>query len=168
MQTKTDSWSNHKSSKTTIWLKSSHHSPRCWAKRQWVLTDWPPSSSVLGQEPWISLGQNHWRIRSGPTSRFSLQPYSSQWKPWCLHECVHLDVKKVGKNFSFQVPSTAMHSSKTCPDERDRGFLSRPAQAGHQSWRGNPGLGVLFPKGTWSMIQQFNTLKDKIRRGRKS
>ena len=56
-----------------------------------------------------------------------------------------------------------MHSSKTCPEERARGLASSPLQAGHQNWRAYPGLGALFPIGTWSMIHRFNTLTEEIK-----
>ena len=32
-------------------------------------------------------------------------------------------------------PSTAMHSSNTCPEVRAKGFARRPLHAGHQIWR---------------------------------
>ena len=72
--------------------------------------------------------------------------------------------KKLAKKESHHVPSTAMHSSKTCPDERAKGIGTSPLQAGHQNCRENPGLGDLLPRGTWSMIHRFNTLKEKIKK----
>ena len=59
----------------------------------------------------------------------------------------------------YWVPSTTMHSSKTCPEVRARGFSRRPLQAGHQIWRAYPGLGVLFPSGTWSISHCDKTFK---------
>ena len=64
----------------------------------------------------------------------------------------------------MQVPSTAIHSSRTCPEERAIGTSSIPRQAGHQCWRAYPRLGVLLPIGTWSMIHWFSTLKKEIKK----
>ena len=75
-------------------------------------------------------------------------------------------IKKLGKEKkTHHVPSTAMHSSKTCPDERAKGIGTSPLQAGHQSCRENPGLGDLLPRGTWSMIHWLSTLKKVIKEG---
>ena len=62
-------------------------------------------------------------------------------------------------NKGFQPPSTAMHSRRTWPVVKTAGVSWRPRQAGQWTRRAWPGLGVLCPKGTWSMIQRDNTLK---------
>ena len=65
---------------------------------------------------------------------------------------------------SMQVPSTTMHSSNTCPEVRAIGFSKRPRQAGHQIWLAYPGLGALFPSGTWSISHWDSTFEVSIKK----
>merc|ERR1719347_296450 len=70
---------------------------------------------------------------TGTLDLLGLKPLT--YKKWAdfslLPAALQLSMKALMPSL-MRAPSTAMHSSKTCPDERDRGFSSRPAQAGHQ------------------------------------
>ena len=96
---------------------------------------------------------------------FSLLPAALHSSRNALMPSLILVPRKVLKtrNNPNYVPSTAMQSSKTCPELSTQGVSRRPLHAGQCMSRGCPGRGALLPNGAWSIIHSAITLIEKLR-----
>ena len=96
---------------------------------------------------------------------FSLLPAALHSSRNALMPSLILVPRKVLKtrNNPNYLPSTAMQSSKTCPELSTQGVSRRPLHAGQWMSRGCPGRGVLLPNGAWSIIHSAITLMGELK-----
>ena len=112
----------------------------------------------------------HKEVVSGFLTSPSLHTIIKETSDPFTDSCAWTNYKEQNPEFPIEAPSTTMHSVKTCPEVRGRGFATRPLQAGHQICLAYPGLGALFPIGDWSISHWHSTFGyefKKIKSGEK-